>query len=331
MASDGSSTLTTWKRRVSAGSFSMCCLYSAQVVAAIVRNSPRARAGFRRLAASPVPAAPPAPISVCASSMNRMIGTSDDCTSSITAFRRFSNSPLTLAPACIRPMSSARTLMFFIAGGTSPCAMRIAKPSTTAVLPTPASPVRIGLFCRRRIRMSMIWRISGSRPTTGSILPSRARCVRSVAYFASAESPPGPRFGASGAVSSVAVLPSSEPSSTASIRAITPSASILSNSGLILDSSPSSAGVLRQASRMCPLRTVSVPNSSVARFHASWMAWNMWSENSSIEVAPRGSLSSARVRSAAMRLPSMPASASIICTSERSESTSCWMKWTSST
>ena len=52
-----------------------------------------------------------------------------------------------------------------------PRASRSAKPSTTAVLPTPASPVRIGLFCRRRISTSMIWRISGSRPTTGSILP----------------------------------------------------------------------------------------------------------------------------------------------------------------
>ena len=59
----------------------------------------------------------------------------------------------------------------FSGGGTSPLAMRSAKPSTTAVLPTPASPVRIGLFCRRRIRMSTIWRISSSRPTTGSISP----------------------------------------------------------------------------------------------------------------------------------------------------------------
>ena len=107
----GSSILTTWKRRVSAGSFSICCLYSAQVVAAMVRNSPRASAGFRRLAASPVPAAPPAPIRVCASSMNRMTGVSDACTSSITAFSRFSNSPLTLAPACISPTSSMRTLI----------------------------------------------------------------------------------------------------------------------------------------------------------------------------------------------------------------------------
>ncbi len=42
---------------VSAGSFSMYFLYSAQVVAPIVRRLPRASAGFSRLAASPVPAA----------------------------------------------------------------------------------------------------------------------------------------------------------------------------------------------------------------------------------------------------------------------------------
>ena len=40
----------------------MCFLYSAQVVAAIVRSVPRASAGLSRFAASPVPAAPPAPI-----------------------------------------------------------------------------------------------------------------------------------------------------------------------------------------------------------------------------------------------------------------------------
>ena len=45
VASSGSSTWTNWKRRVSAGSFSKYFLYSSQVVAARVRNSPRARAG----------------------------------------------------------------------------------------------------------------------------------------------------------------------------------------------------------------------------------------------------------------------------------------------
>ncbi len=64
LSSFGSSTFTSWKRRARAGSFSKYFLYSAQVVAAMVRNSPRASAGLRRLAASPCPAAPPAPIMV---------------------------------------------------------------------------------------------------------------------------------------------------------------------------------------------------------------------------------------------------------------------------
>ena len=75
-------------------------LYSDHVVAAMVRSSPRARAGFSRLAASFCPAWPPAPIMVCASSMNRMIGCGDDFTSLISPLSRFSNSPLTPAPAC---------------------------------------------------------------------------------------------------------------------------------------------------------------------------------------------------------------------------------------
>ncbi len=176
----GSSTFTVWKRRVSAASFSKYFLYSAHVVAAIVRSSPRARAGFSKLAASFCPAAPPAPISVWASSMNRMIGLGLALVSSITDLRRFSNSPFTPAPACSRPRSSVRNVTSRSAGGTSPAAMRSARPSTTAVLPTPASPVRIGLFCRRRVRMSTICLISKSRPRIGSILPALACAVRSI-------------------------------------------------------------------------------------------------------------------------------------------------------
>ena len=108
-ASLGSSTLTTWKRRASAASRSKYFLYSAQVVAAMVRSSPRASAGFKRLAASFWPAWPPAPIIVCASSMKRMIGLALARVSSITCFRRFSNSPFTPAPACSSPRSSVRT------------------------------------------------------------------------------------------------------------------------------------------------------------------------------------------------------------------------------
>ena len=65
-----------------------------------------ASAGWRHRRCRP---APPAPISVWASSMNRMIGVGEACTSSITERRRCSNSPFIDAPACIRPMSSAQS------------------------------------------------------------------------------------------------------------------------------------------------------------------------------------------------------------------------------
>ncbi len=205
----GSSTFTTWKRRASAASFSKYFLYSLHVVAAIVRSSPRASAGFSRFAASFWPAWPPAPMIVCASSMNRMIGCALFFTSSITLFSRFSNSPFTLAPACSSPMSSTCSATPRNGGGTSSAAIRSASPSTTAVLPTPASPVMIGLFWRRRIRMSIAWRISASRPITGSILPSRARCVRLVVYVSSAGVFDGPAAGAMPSAAGATSLPSS--------------------------------------------------------------------------------------------------------------------------
>ncbi|EIR95639.1 hypothetical protein YPPY45_1105, partial [Yersinia pestis PY-45] len=57
--------------------------------------------------------------------------------------------------------------------------MRSASPSTKAVFPTPGSPTKIGLFLRRRDRMSIIWRISLSRPKIGSIWLARALAVTS--------------------------------------------------------------------------------------------------------------------------------------------------------
>ena len=185
-SSVGSSTLTTWKRRLSAASFSKYCLYSAHVVAAMVRNSPRASAGFNRLAASFWPAWPPAPIKVWASSINKIIGWVADWTSWITCFKRFSNSPFTLAPACNSPISSVCSWTFFKASGTWLFTIFSAKPSTTAVFPTPGSPVKMGLFWRRRIRISSIKRISNSRPITGSIRPLCAFWVRLIVYWSSA-------------------------------------------------------------------------------------------------------------------------------------------------
>ena len=84
------------------------------------------------------------------------------------------------------PMSSDRSFLSCRLSGTSLSTMRCARPSTMAVLPTPGSPISTGLFLVRRDSTWMVRRISSSRPITGSILPSRAACVRSRAYFLSA-------------------------------------------------------------------------------------------------------------------------------------------------
>jgi hypothetical protein len=110
--------------------------------------------------------------------MNRMMGFAEPFTSSMTCFMRFSNSPFTPAPACMEADVEAEDLdVLQEHRGTSLLTMRSARPSTSAVLPTPASPTMMGLFFRRRARMSIIWRISRSRPKMGSISPARARPV----------------------------------------------------------------------------------------------------------------------------------------------------------
>ncbi len=76
-------------------------------------------------------------------------------------------------------MSSATIRLFFSPSGTSPRTMRLASPSTMAVLPTPGSPMSTGLFFVRRDSTWMTRRISSSRPMTGSSLPLRASSVRS--------------------------------------------------------------------------------------------------------------------------------------------------------
>ena len=103
-----------------------------------------------------------------------------------TAFSRSSNSPRYLAPAIIEPMSRLMTRLPFRPSGTSPSTMRWARPSTMAVLPTPGSPIRTGLFLVRRDSTWMTRRTSSSRPMTGSIFPWRARAVRSRPYFSRA-------------------------------------------------------------------------------------------------------------------------------------------------
>ena len=182
----GSPTSTGWKRRSSAASFSTCSRYSSSVVAPTQCSSPRASAGLSRFEASTAPSAPPAPTSVCSSSMNRMTCAPAAVTSLSTALSRSSNSPRNLLPATSAPRSRAITRRSRRLSGTSPETMRCASPSTMAVLPTPGSPISTGLFLVRRASTWMTRRISSSRPTTGSSLPWRASAVRSRPYFSSA-------------------------------------------------------------------------------------------------------------------------------------------------
>jgi hypothetical protein len=89
-------------------------------------------------------------------------------------------------PWQIPSISSWIRRLFFSPSGTSLLIMRCARPSTMAILPTPGSPISAGLFLVRRERISMVRRISSSRPMTGSSLPWRANAVRSRPYFSSA-------------------------------------------------------------------------------------------------------------------------------------------------
>ncbi len=61
-------------------------------------------------------------------------------------------------------MFSSKMRLSLRPSGTSPRTMRCARPSTIAVLPTPGSPMRTGLFFVRRERTWMTRRISSSRP-----------------------------------------------------------------------------------------------------------------------------------------------------------------------
>src|SRR5213596_2203015 len=63
-STEGSSTMTFWKRRSRAASFSMYLRYSSRVVAPTQCSSPRARAGFSMVPASIAPSALPAPTMV---------------------------------------------------------------------------------------------------------------------------------------------------------------------------------------------------------------------------------------------------------------------------
>ena len=141
-------------------------------------SSPRASMGLSIFEASIAPSAAPAPTSVCSSSMKRMMPPSELVISFSTAFSRSSNSPRYFAPATSAPRSSVTTCLSANVFGISPRTIRCAKPSTIAVLPTPGSPIKTGLFFVRRLNTCTTRRISSSRPITGSSLPCSAKSVR---------------------------------------------------------------------------------------------------------------------------------------------------------
>ena len=80
-------------------------------------------------------------------------------------------------------MSSASTRLPRSAGVIWPDAIAWASASARALLPTPGSPSRQGLFFWRRHRISTMRSSSSSRHSTGSRRPSCARRVRSRPYF----------------------------------------------------------------------------------------------------------------------------------------------------
>ena len=82
-------------------------------------------------------------------------------------------------PAINEPRSRETTRLSCKVSGTSRSMISWANPSTIAVLPTPGSPIRTGLFLVRRLRIWTTRSISLARPMIGSSLSSTAIWVRS--------------------------------------------------------------------------------------------------------------------------------------------------------
>ena len=95
-------------------------------------------------------------------------------------FNRSSNSPRYFVPATKSPMSRVTTRLSSKISGTSRLVIRCARPSAIAVLPTPGSPINIGLFLVLLPNICITRSISFCLPITGSNIPSAAFCVKFV-------------------------------------------------------------------------------------------------------------------------------------------------------
>ena len=116
----------------------------------------------------------------------------DRTTSSMAFLIRSSKSPRYLVPATIPVRSRVTTRLPRSSSGTSSAVIFWASPSAMAVLPTPGSPIRQGLFLVRRDRIWITRSISFPRPITGSSLPSFAMAVKSRPNWSSVGVLPGP-------------------------------------------------------------------------------------------------------------------------------------------
>jgi len=283
----GSPTKTCWKRRSRAGSFSIRSRYSSRVVAPIIRSSPRASIGLSMFPAS-IEESPvaPAPTTVCSSSMKVMILPSASRISLRTALSRSSNSPRYFAPATIEARSNETTRRPRRESGTSPATTRWARPSTTAVFPTPGSPIRTGLFLVRRASTCTTRRISASRPITGSSLPSRARAVRSTEYLSSADSPP------SASAEVTRLLPRASLNALARASVFTPrSVRILRASVWTADRAISRCSVATNWSPNCSARvSASARTRAIPPDIDGWLTEDPWADGSLV-IAPRAAAS----------------------------------------
>ena len=100
--------------------------------------------------------------------------------SAIIALIRSSNCPRYLVPATIAAMSNMTTLLSKSIRETFLLIILKAKPSTIAVFPTPGSPISIGLFFLRLLKICETRSISSSLPIIGSSASSSASLVTSL-------------------------------------------------------------------------------------------------------------------------------------------------------
>ena len=177
----GSSTITGWNLRSRAVSFSIYFLYSFKVVVPINWIVPSASEGFKIFAAFIEWSASPAPIILCISSITSIIFPAV-LHSSIIDFILASNCPLNCVPATIAVISNKNTSLVKSLAGTLPSAILKASPWAIAVLPTPGSPIKQGLFLVLLFNICITLAISFSLPITLSISLFLALLVKLVPY-----------------------------------------------------------------------------------------------------------------------------------------------------